>query len=768
MLCILCAAFVCRLSSAGAEPLRVAVIHGTYDNNRHQGEHDGALAELGWPATQYPMTDLKRLAGELGGYDLVLGNPLFNFGDVQDYGAHAGAWRAFLERGGALVLTDCNYAPCVEWLKKVDAGLEAGTEACKAPAPAAESTPRHPLHFLPNAIEAHNSWAHLVLPGKGWEVLSRCGDGHPVAAAARLGKGLLLITSGWPLRAADLENVRANLALHRLGFAATRFEMPRLTVGQGELRLGLKRTAGAPATAGLSLEAGPEGGAPARFAQSASFTAGQEHLLRLPYRLSTRGKTRVRLRLDLGPEAADLLSRESVLPDLLSLRLRAPVYRGLVPLSRWSGKVVAGVEVVPDREKTGRLSLAAEVLDAAGKQVCRRDLKRLPGADFAVALETGRVPPGDYSIRAVLAEGKKVLANASAPFTVLEDLPAQVVIDDDLNTVVNGKPFFPIALYHVSDEDLPKVAALGMNSVQAWGGKVERARRTLDAARKSGLMVLLEMGGLVLPKVDRTGIEEHVRALKEHPALLVWYVRDEPSPADHATVAEANDLFHSLDRNHPTYMVSCIPQEFGRQAALADILAVDPYPMPHAPAAMVAHWADLAWQATKGEKPVWLIPQLHDSTSYQAKPPARGANPPTPTQLRCMTYLSLVHGARGLVWYPWDDGPNMGAKYHPPLQEELKRLCGEIGALSPALLSRERRQFAVAEGKVHGMLCGAGPERALLLVNATAEALSATLDLPEAKPGAVLRQGFDEGTLPLAGRRATLELKPYEVRVYRW
>lgn len=132
-----------------------------------------------------------------------------------------------------------------------------------------------------------------------------------------------------------------------------------------------------------------------------------------------------------------------------------------------------------------------------------------------------------------------------------------------------------------------------------------------------------------------------------------------------------------------------------------------------------------------------------------------------------MTYLSLVHGARGIVWYPWDDGPNMGAKYHPQLQEELKRLCSEIRVLSPALLSRNRRQFTTNEAKMHGMVCGSDDTRFVLLVNATTERQEVACELPEARAGATLHEAFGEGSVRLKGKRLEVSFEPHQVKVFQ-
>ncbi|NCQ27856.1 MAG: hypothetical protein GW802_10540, partial [Armatimonadetes bacterium] len=62
----------CACALAVDSPVKVAVLHGTFDNFRHRDEHDAVLKHLGWQFTKYPSNELKRLTGELDRYDLVV------------------------------------------------------------------------------------------------------------------------------------------------------------------------------------------------------------------------------------------------------------------------------------------------------------------------------------------------------------------------------------------------------------------------------------------------------------------------------------------------------------------------------------------------------------------------------------------------------------------------------------------------------------------------------------------------------------------------
>lgn len=767
-------------AAAAAEPAtappviaapRVAVLHGTYDHQRHHQEHDAILRQLGWPASKYALTDVDRLVAALDQFDLVLGNPLFNYGpDTRDFGVHAAAWRRFLERGGAILLTDCNYPGCVNWLESIDPSCRATTAPCGADRPARESDPCHPLHCLPNPVVGGSSWQHLRLAEDGpWEVVTRCGDGQATTAVRALGAGLLLITSGWPLRATELENAWTNLRLRRLGLSATRFARAPLGIGDGDVTLGLRGGRDAVDKVTLQLSVETTAGQVRRFTATAELTGDTEAVLRLPYRIN-RADDRgcVRLSLDAAGRTVTLLDQALALPPLLAAAVRQPAYRGIAMAAGWPGEVVLRATVTPDAERLEELALAARVSTTAGSDVARLERRAVSERETTLRLPLARPEPGDYIVRTELWRGEAVVAAVESPLMLLPERPATVVIDGKLNLVVDGKPFFTLGMYHVGEADLPAVAALGINTVQGWGGNLERARRFLDAARQNGLKVLLEMGGMVDQTVNRQAIEAHVQAFKDHPALLAWYVRDEPSPAQQPVVREAAELFRRLDPAHPTYMVSCRPSEFAAEAHLADIFAVDPYPLPGGAITTVAKWTDAARKATLDERPVWLIPQAHDNTSYDRKPPERGARPPTPEQERCMLYQCLIHGAKGIVWYTWDDGPNMGVKYHPAMQAVIRELCAEATALAPLLRDGSQRPLSAAEGKVHGLVAAAPAGHCLLVVNTAAERVTAEFEVDEAVPGQAFTPVGNGAATACQGKRLRLDLAPLAAQAYRF
>jgi hypothetical protein len=304
-------------------------------------------------------------------------------------------------------------------------------------------------------------------------------------------------------------------------------------------------------------------------------------------------------------------------------------------------------------------------------------------------------------IALVRSAGAEPLATVRQDLPVIASRPNQVFVDEDLNTRVDGKLFFPITIYHVGLGDFARVRDLGFNSLQAWGSTLGQGQEHLDAAQRLGLKVIIEGSTHAANDGDLAKLDPFLRAWRSHPALLAWYLTDEPSGEERlAWCRRVYQYLQARDPNHPVYLTSCSPGEFGRYVSVTDIFAVDPYPIPAAPVTMVSSWMRVARQAARVRKPVWLIPQLHNWAAYDGHP--ENGRYPTPEEERNMVYQGLVWGAKGIFYYPWDDG-STGLKYEPALVPAVKQINAELAQLGPELLTCRHRVTARNSGALEGL-----------------------------------------------------------------
>ncbi|MDO4570970.1 MAG: hypothetical protein Q4D38_11335 [Planctomycetia bacterium] len=747
-------------SQAAEKYNRLAVLHGVYESsgnkNCHHDEFDIALKDLGWEAKKFASTkndmDALMVALERNQYDIALVCPLFNYGenpiDMSVYGAR---FRKFVENGGALIVSDALYPGCLKWLTSIDPSLKITIQSCKAARDIENTHPVHPLRFLPNLVREGNTWGHLVLPaGHRWDTLARCSEGAPQVVMKRIGKGFVYICGPRIAGSVFLENFRTQLEMQRMGLSAEQFELPRFAIGDGRIAITLKTLDGVPKAEGratLTLRASNGREKPVEFSQNFVVTPAQPLKLEVPYTISLRGEILITFALSGSGRNVRIFEKKITIPDLLTLS--GPAYRGFAvesELRKKGGKILSTVEIAPLRENLEKMEFEIVAKSSSGQTIGTPAKGKVSSARFRQPLQIGVPPSGTYRIEGTLRENGRVLAKKTAELIVLRDAECQVYINEEKNLVVDGKEFFPIGIYHISPDDILKAAEIGFNTVQmfSWFGE-----QSLTEPAKYDMRVIYEQN-------HRSGDdwvgEKAVELAKKHSNILMWYGMDEPTEQTREKAKAIHEVYHKYDKRHPTFVVSYTPTLFPEQVDLGDVFAVDPYPYPRRPINMVSEWMEKAWNATKGEKPVICVPQSFGKESPEA--------------LRAMAYQAVVHEARGIIWYPWDDGGTTGLKHHPNLHPVMKTLVHEIKTLSPALLNKDGRvAFKSPNDGIHGLFCQEqSGKRYLILVNPQTTDETLELNSLEALQNAKELRGVF-GTAS-ANPKGSITLKSYQTCVF--
>jgi hypothetical protein len=168
--------------------------------------------------------------------------------------------------------------------------------------------------------------------------------------------------------------------------------------------------------------------------------------------------------------------------------------------------------------------------------------------------------------------------------------------------------------------------------------------------------------------------------------------------------------------------------------------------------------------ATPLGRPVWAIPQAFgytDRSSWRV---------PTFAEERNMTYLALLAGAKGLIYYTYrDQGFNM--REAPELWTGMKTLPEEIRALAPFLLEGRRLSLETGLADVFAGHWTAAGRHVLCVVNTSSSAArEVSLALPpglggkavELFPARASGLGVQEGRL--RGTVAPLAVSVCEIR----
>jgi len=243
----------------------------------------------------------------------------------------------------------------------------------------------------------------------------------------------------------------------------------------------------------------------------------------------------------------------------------------------------------------------------------------------------------------------------------------------------NGTAFFPLGIYHAKSVDLQSVANAGFNVTMpqqatptppSWG-RNDDGNDYVGKCTTAGIKAMGIGGGYLSPgNTDGQALLEYYR---DNPNLAFWYVRDEPARSQLADMYTYYEQGVNWDPTHPFFILQNTPDNevpdivnyYALTSQYGDVFGVDPYPIYSnscAPFKTVAETVNKAVTSVFGKKPVWAAIQsysLVDSSDGSYHPRL-----PTADELSCMSYLALAAGARGLLYYAFDDSYYISGTLH--------------------------------------------------------------------------------------------------------
>lgn len=420
----------------------------------------------------------------------------------------------------------------------------------------------------------------------------------------------------------------------------------------------------------------------------------------------------------------------------------------------------------------------AVTVDGEAVEVIAREeqlLRFRPAADLAEGIHEVRVE--------ATGAGEPVVIEA---IFCNKEPGSRVSFRADRVTLVDGVPFFPLGAYRDPSDRIDEVAGLleaGFNLTHDYLFEhqplqtPEVAREYLDLMHEHGIKVFLGLNRVKLAERDLAWVQRFVAELMDHPALLTWYLADEPeirgfTPSDMRRIHEAVRM---VDPFHPTSVVYCRPGSFAEWADAQDIHWNDPYPLrpsgPDRPLTMVEEWVKLGRDAVGPDRPVWTVLQGHDyrwSNAEQARAEIGTPDKPTREHTRAMVFLSLAAGSDGLIWYWWPK-----SRYH--IRDDAPQKWA--GIVETVQLLHKLMPWLTAEPTADDEMAAPEPlrvwsrevdgVRVVAVVNASDEVTELRAPMEDGAEGRLL--DFESGVaVELVDGQLQARLEPWEVRIYRW
>jgi PKD repeat protein len=355
-------------------------------------------------------------------------------------------------------------------------------------------------------------------------------------------------------------------------------------------------------------------------------------------------------------------------------------------------------------------------------------------------------------------------------------------IAPDGNLLVDGEPFFPIGIIHVSwignrqgakaIPDIELAADAGFNLIQPTIDARDDTEQELDAAAARGLYVI---GEIPWPANGPAGF---VNKWKSHPAMIGWLIADDfnapyAGPAyNHppAELAARNAELHALALEHVSYASGGSYPGFRIAEFLGtmDVMGFQSYPLGAGNAP-----DDYALQENVDSFD-WVRDQIGGSGQlFVATPQAYrwdGGRYPTPREARNFLYAPLLLGAKGVLWYTmWEGGSRYLPKTAPALWADLAHTNVELASLTPFLLHGTRSELATGHPRVHAsswLLDGQVVVAALSTERSASHAVALGLPPGASAPAHALFPSRDETGMSVVAGELTGTIGPEEVHVY--
>ena len=293
-----------------------------------------------------------------------------------------------------------------------------------------------------------------------------------------------------------------------------------------------------------------------------------------------------------------------------------------------------------------------------------------------------------------------------------------VTLRDDGMTLVDGKPFFPIAPFSFRkcppngydlDKGLKELKAGGVNTVHSYlmyqfGAEQKKPhhREYLDLVRaceRNGMKLIVEAGGRDYKNPKRPEfLREVLLHGRDYSCILAWGIGDDT--ASHRRADELKDddnICKAIDNARLTTQAD-ITTYAGRYKSFVnstDTIMTEIYPYRAAEAEpqglsdvvrdMKYAFADkkAAGDPVKG---IWPLVQAFSGWSLWKRFPTRD-------EIRAQSYLGIIHGGRAITYYTYwsfSKGAN-GAAHSPEQLKTLLSVTKELASIQDDLASRDAK-----------------------------------------------------------------------------
>ena len=364
-----------------------------------------------------------------------------------------------------------------------------------------------------------------------------------------------------------------------------------------------------------------------------------------------------------------------------------------------------GLHLVLDLAHEGGNTIQTAAVDASKSD--------LVGCELSVPVQQ----PGSFKITARLMDRSgKQLAKAETDVEVIARDESRVELGPDGLLRIKGQPNFPIGMYSAGHyEEMGKAGFTATHSYAITTGEANdlinptdaHLKQLLDNTAANGMRMMVELPRKAIEKAQWPQVRRRIETFRHHPGLLCWGSEERVARGltRLTNIVTLYHLVHELDPDHPLVLgdTKDVIQKFkdDRRDFFPD-QAMDVgiwwwYPIP---------LKDLdgngldgreksngllnppKWLTTTiSKKPLWIAIQAYEHKTKDGRYP-------TPEEYRCMAYVSIINGVKGLFFYTGSGQKDIEGKPAGLLNklseshwDYVQKLARELRELSPVFMA---------------------------------------------------------------------------------
>ncbi|HOV22550.1 MAG TPA: carbohydrate-binding family 9-like protein [bacterium] len=416
------------------------------------------------------------------------------------------------------------------------------------------------------------------------------------------------------------------------------------------------------------------------------FSSGKTEL-NFPISLIKEGEYKIKCELKEGDEIVYFWQDEVEVPPLsFSVSLLKPYYRNSIFPSQKISSIIIKIE---NLSSNSLLKGTIKIKGKDNKEIVQKSFS-FKGKEKEISIPIPDLKVGEYFIQIKSDKGEMVI-----PLKKLSPTEGtEVWIDENNNFVVKGKPVFPLGFYSVSS--CVNYKKSGYNFIFSYSLP---SKETLEWLEENQAWEFASTIGLFTharsSQLNQAGIQKVQDLISQNPYRIVgWYCADEPEihkDLNRSAYRDALKLMRDMDPYRPISVVHDTTGGIKLDKDLTDIIMMDPYlgfeknkNFPMRPLERISIFIDEAVKSCGNKKPVWAVLQCFPSGYFGGDPEV--SRYPTIQEIRAMTYLSLIHGAKGIIYWAFSSSSSNLLDV-PALWSALKEFSSEIHYLEPVLLS---------------------------------------------------------------------------------